>query len=507
LSCRIIDKKSGLSDKSKALGIHIRTMDVMEDCGFIDEVLREGLEVDNIIFKSKNKLLARASFTGVKANRHFLIDLPQDRTEAILNDGLNAKGLSVEWQTELTSLTQNKNDVSATLMNATGNVETVTAYWLIACDGAHSMVRHLTQEEFKGAEYKQNWWLADLIIKWDLPLNQMNIYLHEEGPLACFPMKNKRYRLVMTAPLHHDGDPTMDDIISTFERRSSDSAVLSNPLWITKFNLHHRQIQHYRRERIFFAGDAAHIHSPMGGQGLNTGIQDAYNLIWKLALVEKKKAAETILDSYHAERYPVGLKVLKKTDMMTKMILLQNPFLIALRNAVMSKMLSFSFIRNKLATDMAGLTISYANSPIVANQGSSKGFKAGYFLTDFNLQHADDQEMQPLHTIVQGTAHHLLLFAGLASGDITNLIEIAAFIKEKYAEMIRVHLILCHVPDDKEIPATVWLDPQQQVHRHHAIERSTVVLLRPDKYIGLTQSPVELSGIRDYLSGIFLSNT
>lgn len=503
LNCRIVDKKSALSDKSKALGLHIRTLDVMSDCGFIDQILAEGLQVEGALFKSKGKELANLTFKNVEANRHFIVDLPQDKTERILYEGLHVKGLDVEWQTELSGITQHPEGVCAALTGPAGN-ETITAPWLIACDGAHSTVRHLLEMEFVGSEYKHSWWLVDVVIEWALPNNRMVVYLHEEGPLACFPMQNKRYRLVMTAPEHREVEPNMEDIIAAFNRRSSDVAQLSAPVWITKFNLHHRQIQHYRKDNIFFAGDAAHIHSPMGGQGLNTGIQDAYNLVWKLALVQKKLAHENILDSYHMERYPVGLDVVKKTDVMTKMILITNPLLIALRNKLMSFMMSFNVLKNKLATDIAGLAISYADSPIVADQGSAKGFKAGYFLSDFNLNEASNNTVQPLHKIIQGTTHHLLLFAGLATNDVGSLIEIAALIRDKYPSMVIPHLILSQkFIKELDYPCTVWIDDHTNIHREYAIEQPGAVLLRPDKYIGLTQFPVDKDALMQYLNNIF----
>lgn len=504
LSCRIVDKKVGLSDKSKALAFHIRTLDVLDDCGLIDEVLAQGQQINGILMKANGKQLAHVTFANVVANRHFVIDLPQDKTERILDNSLHTKKINVEWQTKLTSLEQTQEGVSVTLTDADEKVETVTVPWLIACDGAHSTVRELLKVNFLGSEYKQRWWLADLIIDWDVPEDQMVICPSESGPLACFPMGNKRYRLVMTAPENNNTDPSMDDIVAVFNERSSDKAALSNPIWITKFFLHHRQIQQYRKERVFFAGDAAHIHSPMGGQGLNTGIQDAYNLVWKLALVHKNLAKESLLHSYHAERYPVGRDVLKKTDMMTKMFVIKNPVLIGVRNFLMSSLMSIHFIKNKFAINMAELDISYADSPIVASFGSVKHFKKGHFLVDFNLREIKSKDVTPLHDIIRGTAHHLLLFAGLNSSDIANLLEIITFINKDYTNLIIPHLILCHEPTNFVGSATVWLDEQDHVHHQYEIHQPTVLLIRPDKYIGLSQFPADIAELRAYLTRLFI---
>jgi 2-polyprenyl-6-methoxyphenol hydroxylase-like FAD-dependent oxidoreductase len=498
LRCRIIEKKTNLSEHSKALGIHIRTMDVMADCDFLDEMFAQGLKINQVCFKSKGKELVRASFEGVKAKWRFILDLPQNETEAILYKGLAEKGIPVEWQTELIDLRQDKESVHATL-KAGERVEEIKASWLIACDGAHSTVRHLSQLDFVGAPYKQQWWLADLTIDWHLPPDSMYAYLHADGPLACFPITASRYRLVMTTPLNQDKTPTIEDITAVFNQRSSDKAQLSNPIWLTKFNLHHRQIQQYRRNRIFLAGDAAHIHSPIGGQGLNTGLQDIYNLVWKLALVEKGLAKETILDSYHAERYAVGASVLKKTDVMTRMILLKNPFLIFLRNMFMSFIMSFAAIRKKLATNIAGLDISYAGSPIVVQSGSN--FKAGYFLTDFHLRDVHHQKRM-LSQITKGTAHHLFLFEGLESSNIQPLIVIAQYIQKHYKKVIIPHLVL-RSEIKVESTLSMWFDENNIIHQQYHIKKATLLFIRPDKYIGFVQSPADLEKLKGYLQNIY----
>ncbi len=503
LNCRIIDKKASLSDKSKALGLHIRTLDLFKDCGFWDEIIKQGLKTFGIIIKSNCKELAHLNFAEAEANIPFVIDLPQDKTEHILAEGLQQKKLAVEWQTELTGITQTNEEVTAHLTRADGKTETVSSSWVIACDGGHSTVRRLLKMDFVGSEYKENWWLADIHIDWALPQDHMIMYPSAYGPLACFPIGKNRYRLVMTAPLHKEGNPTLEDIIEGFNRRSGEKGILSDPIWLSQFYLHHRQIQHYRKERVFFAGDAAHVHSPIGGQGLNTGIQDGYNLIWKLALVHKNLARKELLDTYHIERYPVGQGVIKKTDMMTKMLLLKNPCLIALRNFLLSKVMSISAIRKKVTTEMAELDISYAGSPIVTSLGSTPHLKAGRFLFDFNLHNISKKRDVALHEIVQGTEHHLLLFAGLTSSNATNLVEIAKIISDKYPKMIVPHLILCQEKNNLDCQTQIWLDEKQMVHEKYNIEQPTALLLRPDKYIGLTQSPVNKEELINYLETIF----
>ncbi|KTD06692.1 FAD dependent oxidoreductase [Legionella gratiana] len=501
LSCRIIDKKAQLSDKSKALAIHIRTLDLLNDCGFLNEIIDKGLKVDGVLFKSKGKELIHATFANLEADHHFLIDLPQDKTERVFYKGLIDRGLNVEWQTELTAIEETPNHIVSTLKLANGQSETIETSWVIACDGSHSTLRKLVNAEFIGSSIKQTWWLADLLIDWELPENKLILYVSDKGPLACFPMGEKRYRIVMTAPkrIMHE-EPSMEDINQAFKLRCSDNATLSDPLWISSFGIDHKQIQKYRYGRIFFAGDAAHVHSPMGGQGLNTGLQDIYNLSWKLALVHKGFAKDYLLDSYHSERHPIAASVLKKTGLMTYMIMMKNPVLIYLRNFMMQVAVSFDFIKDSILYDIAELSVSYSKSPIVKILGRKTNFKIGEFLNDFFLIDAKTEEKKGLHQITQGTMHHLFLFTGTTGNQLSLLAEIATDIEQRFGGLLKAHIVLLQsetIPSSGTI--SVFLDENQKMHQHFSINQTIAVLIRPDKYVGLTQEPVDKDELLNYM--------
>ncbi|KTC78184.1 FAD-dependent monooxygenase [Legionella brunensis] len=504
LHCRIIDKKNALSDKSKALAIHIRSLDVMEDCGFINEIVTQGHQIDGAICQSADQQLFDIDFVQLEANRHFFIDLPQNQTEHILYGGLVNKDLHVEWETELTGIEQTPEGVIAVLKRQDGSSATLQSSWIIACDGSHSTMRELVKAQFIGDAYKQTWWLADIFIDWNLPNNKMAMFISREGPLACFPIGEKRYRIVMTAEekISHV-DPTMADIERVFKRRCHVPAVLSNPLWLSQFGIAHRQIDHYRHGRIFFAGDAAHVHSPMGGQGLNTGIQDIYNLVWKLALVQKGLAREDLLESYHLERHPIGEAVLKKTGFMTQMIMLRNPFLVFMRNHFLKFVTSFNFVKKYVATDLAELAISYAQSPIVKKFGEKTAFKIGEFPTDFHLIDQQTKEIKSLYEIIRGTMHHLFLFAGKDGLHLSTLLKTASLMNQHFTPILKTHLVLTH---ENEIPSanSVFFDQGQTVHQRFSIHETTALLIRPDKYIGLTQCPVNQDELIHYMDNISL---
>jgi len=504
LTYKIIDKKEGISEHSKALGLHIRTLDVLEDCGFIEKFLERGLKVESALLKSNGKELAEIDFKDLDTKRKYLIDLPQSETERILYDALEEKHNSVHWQVELLTVNQQIDRVMASVKNPDGSMARIEARWIIACDGSHSTLRHLMNADFHGSKYQQHWWLADLHIDWPIPENKMIINISHHGPLACFPMGNKRYRVVLTAPTNDAKDPSFEDIVKEFNLRTSDHGVLSDPIWLSAFAIHHRQLQHYRFDRIFFAGDAAHIHSPLGGQGLNTGIQDIYNLVWKIALVQKGQSHVDLLNSYNDERHPVGKDVISKTNMMTKMILIKNDILINMRNFSFKFLANISSIKNAIAYELAELKISYAKSFIVHHFGEKIKFNAGEFIPDFNLRPVHGDRECSMLEITEGTKHHLFFFIGKENVSPTKVQELAHTLGKQYEKVMVVHLIMTDNVMDSGGIVHRWIDVSHNVHNKYSINKTSVLLIRPDKYIGLTQTPLNNDELLDYFSGIFI---
>lgn len=500
LRCQIIDKKTGLSTHSKALGIHIRSLEMFADSGFIDKILQRGHAVKGMIFKHQQQDIAAITFEHTDAPYHHVIDLPQDETEAVLAEGLNQKDTAVLWQTELLRFEEHIDHIVATVQQPDQTEATLTASWLVACDGAHSTVRHLLNLDFLGSPYQEHWWLADLHIDWDLANDHMMVYLDHDGPMALFPMAQQRYRLVMIAPADGPETPTLSDVQQLFAKKCPQPARLRDPLWINGFNLQHRQIQQYRHSRVFLAGDAAHIHSPLGGQGMNTGLQDAYNLAWKLALTQRGLATERLLDSYHAERYPVGHRVLHETDRMTKAFTLKNPVAIQLRNQLMKFLTSFEVVKDKLANNMAELLVQYPHSPIVEQHGHLT-VKTGQLLPYVHLQQPQGQT-QHLFEVCQGTVHHLLLFSRTSNAEVhTAASHLYQEIQQRYPNLITVHWIGADQP--QAWPGLHWLDPDHNAWHKIGAQGPCLLLTRPDQYLAYVQDSLDAKPLLDYLAKIF----
>ncbi len=502
LSVKIIDQKAQLSTHSKALGIHVRSMQMLRDAGFYDQILQQAHKATGMQLKANGKLITQINFEKMNSPLKFVTMLPQSLTEKILYQGLEQKKIAVEWQTQLLKL-QAKDDHVEVVLQKQSQTVTEKASWLIACDGAHSTVRHQLNFEFKGAAYPQQWWLADLQIDWSLSQDDLIIFLHRAGLQACFPMGNKRYRIVLEAPKNGPKDPTLDDIVRVFKERTQEQFEFADPHWLTGFTLHHRQVQQYRAGRIFLCGDAAHIHSPMGGQGLNTGMQDAYNLAWKLSLVEKGYATENLLDSYHQERFPVGQKVLRETDHMTKLFTLTNPLVIKLRNWLIGFMTSFQFVKAKMFANLAELTINYRDSAIVKQDSTEKAIAAGDNLPNVMLQDLKTNQVVSMYQLTGQTKHHLFYLVGRNEKFDQTFYDYLQQQLKAYAPLIDFSVIFY---EQQQLPEQAvvnhyFLDQHKQAHHDFCAKYRTLVFVRPDQYIGYYAMPADAELFLEFLKG------
>jgi 2-polyprenyl-6-methoxyphenol hydroxylase-like FAD-dependent oxidoreductase len=303
--------------------------------------------------------------------------IPQRDTERLLIAHLRSLGVEVERQVELVSFSAGDGGVDAVLGHADGRRENVSTPWLLGCDGAHSAVRHGLKVEFPGSTQDDDWMIADVRLGGEHapPPDELSIYFHHDGPFVIFPLPGGRARIIATRgktdPAHPRADPDLADVQAMIDQRAGGGFVASDPVWLTNFRINERKVAQYRYGRIFLAGDAAHIHSPAGGQGMNTGMQDAFNLAWKLAMVIHGDASDSLLDSYSPERSAIGDMVLRNATLLTDVATLMNPAAQAARNLVARFLLGFHAFRNEMTTTMSEVNIAYPRSPL------SSGHHAG----------------------------------------------------------------------------------------------------------------------------------
>ena len=253
------------------------------------------------------------------------------------------------------------------------------ASWVIGCDGAHSAVRHTLGLEFTGHAEPNDWMLADVYIDGKLAKDEVSVFWHDEGVVVFFPIDQSRFRMIaeIGSASNHTlpSEPTLADAQAKVDERGPGGLTLHDPVWLAYFRINERKVSDYRKGRAFLAGDAAHIHSPAGGQGMNTGMQDTFNLAWKLAFVQGGQGhAESLLQSYSHERTrTVGDMVLKNAERFTTMATLRSPIAKWLRNHFLPILGSLDLVQDKIRGDWFELSINYRHSPL-----SARGLAAAY---------------------------------------------------------------------------------------------------------------------------------
>jgi 2-polyprenyl-6-methoxyphenol hydroxylase-like FAD-dependent oxidoreductase len=366
---RIIDKAPQRTDKSKALAVWSRTLEMLDRAGCAHDFIAAGNKVDAANIVAANKLIARVSLAEAKSPYPYALMLPQSDTERLLEEHLNRLNVHIERQVELTQFSDGENGVETTLRSASGGEERLTVDWLIGCDGAHSTVRHGLAMSFSGSTLDTDWMLADLHLKaFPFPASELATYWHENGVLVALPISPGRYRVIAdlgastgTLP----ASPTLAEVQAVLDQRGPGGLVAHDPVWLSAFRINERKVADYRSGRVFLAGDAAHVHSPAGGQGMNTGMQDAFNLAWKLALVCRGIGAEgLLLDSYSVERSAVGDMVLSDSGRLTALATLRNHAAQVVRNLVGHVLLGLAPVREAMVNNMSEIAISYKHSAL-----------------------------------------------------------------------------------------------------------------------------------------------
>ena len=316
----IIDRHSGPAVQTRALGVQARTIEIYQSLGIADRALELGRRATGANVWAQDRWMARIplSETGRGLTPYpFILILGQDDNEKLMGERLAHWGGSVQWNTELVALEQAADRVTTTLKLPGGATRSVDASWVAGCDGAHSAVRELNRIAFAGAPYEHVFFVADTDVTGDMVAGEVNIYLWREGFHLFFPMRGQdHWRIVGILPAELAGrdDVGFDAVVPSLQHEAGAGLAIKACSWFSTYRIHHRRAVRFRDGRCFLLGDAAHVHSPVGAQGMNTGLQDAYNLGWKLALVASGHADATLLDSYEAERIPVAERLLATTD-------------------------------------------------------------------------------------------------------------------------------------------------------------------------------------------------
>ena len=368
LRWRIIETHPSQSAHSKALAIFPRTLEIFDMAGVAQPFLQAANRVTSVAVITHGHKLAQMPFQPEETPYSFVAMVPQDVTEKILAEELQRKGGHVEYETTFVSARQENDYVEATLDHR-GERTTVRAAFLVGCDGAHSAVRKTINVPLEGGEYADTFMLADIETNDALPADQLQLCPSELGPVAIFPMSASRRRVVATVKEKEGDAPSLELVRKVLAERAPAGIEAHNLHWSSYFHIHHRHAAKLRAGRIFIAGDAAHIHSPFGGQGMNTGLHDVWNLAWKLDLFLRHHGTEQLLESYSAERVPVIANVIATTDRLTKVMGTPNRFAQTLRNAVIPMVSRLAPFQHAFVQRLSELGIAYADSPVIEGPG------------------------------------------------------------------------------------------------------------------------------------------
>ena len=368
LRYRIIETRASQSEHSKALAIFPRTLEIFDMAGLASPFLEAANRVTSVAVVSHGRTLANMRFAPQQSPYPFVAMVPQNVTERLLVEQLQRAGGAVEYETRFVSADEQDDHVNVT-MERNGEALKLRTSFVVGCDGAHSAVRHLLKLPFEGAEYSDTFILADLETDQSLPADQLQLCPSELGPVAIFPMSATRRRIVASVKITEGDAPSLDLVRRILAERAPSGLEARALHWSSYFRIHHRQVGHLRVGRFFIAGDAAHIHSPFGGQGMNTGLHDVWNLVWKLDLALHGHGSQELLESYSAERRPVIKNVIETTHFLTKALGTPSKLAQSLRDAVIPMVSRLAPFQHAFVQRLSELGIHYHGSPIVEGAG------------------------------------------------------------------------------------------------------------------------------------------
>jgi 2-polyprenyl-6-methoxyphenol hydroxylase-like FAD-dependent oxidoreductase len=368
LKARIIEASASQSRHSKALAIFPRTLEILDMAGLVGPFLEKANRVTSVAVVADGKRLGCMPFTPEGTPYPFVAMVPQDVTEQLLLEHLKGAGGAVEYETQFVSAHEADDFVKVRITHR-GVPSEVTASFVVGCDGAHSAVRHALDLPFEGGQYAATFMLADVDTNQTLPVDELQLCPNEFGPIAIFPMSAQRRRVVAILDKTDGEAPSLALVQKLLDERAPAGIQATALHWSSYFRIHHRQVKQMRVGRTFIAGDAAHIHSPFGGQGMNTGLHDIWNLAWKLDFAVRGHATESLLDSYAAERRPIIKEVIDTTDLLTKVMGTPSKLAQTLRNTLIPAVSHLPLFQHAFVNRLSGLGIDYHRSPIIEGTG------------------------------------------------------------------------------------------------------------------------------------------
>ena len=487
----IVDQKAGPTVESRAITVTARSLEIYQQMGIAAKAVEQGQPIKEFSLFMDGK--ERASFSIGEMGKGltdfpYLLGFEQSKNETLLYETLQKYNRQVEWNTAFLDLEQNNEDVIVRLKNPQGCMHAVKAKYLIACDGASSPVRHALNCNFRGGTYENKFYVADTQLNWDFSYNRLLLSPEKKSFCAFFPMPgDNAYRVIGTLPkeFYTKEHITFSDVQDVIKDNVKFPLEFRKVNWFSIYKLHHRCVDNFRAGRCFLAGDAAHIHSPAGGQGMNTGLQDAYNLTWKLAMVLKGFANDKLLETYHTERYPFAKWLLNFTDRAFGFMTSDHFLIDFFRKYFASQLIKLALGNKKLRTGifrtLSQIWYSYIESPLSLNLSrQALKFKAGERLPYIKIN--INNKEQSIYCLLTAAKFHLLVIGK------NNLPPELMGAMTQFEKIINIIFL-----------------PSEKRWKKLGAEKELYILVRPDNYIGLLSDKISEEILKTYfnkMSGI-----
>lgn len=474
VSVRIVDKSTGPGETSRAMAVQARTLELYRQLDMADAVVAAGYKTPamNMWVRGQRKAQIQLTDAGEDISPYpFVLVFPQDKHERLLVERLRALGVEVERQTEFVSFEEKDDQIVAKLKKVDGQIETCTVSYLAGCDGAKSPIRHQIGAGFDGGTYKQVFYVADVEASGVEPAGEAHVALDKSDfALVMAYGPANQYRLIGTV----QGERAVHPENLTFEDVAQDAInglriKIDKVNWFSSYRVHHRVTDHFRRGRIFLLGDAAHVHSPAGGQGMNTGIADAINLAWKLTAVIKERAPISLLDSYEQERKAFAHKLVETTDRLFTFATAEGGFASFVRTRIApifaSVAYGFDNVREYMFRVVSQTMLNYPDSPLsVGKAGKVSGGDRLPFVR------FDGRDNYSSFAAIAWQVH----VYGAASDSL-----------QRWCEK-------------HDIALNIF--PWQDVFGNAGLARDAVYLMRPDGYVGIAASSGSTEPLETYLA-------
>ena len=483
----IIDRHAGPARETRALGVQARTLEIYAQLGIAERAIELGKIGTGANIWSRGRRTGRIVLgtAGAAVTPYpFILILGQDDNERIMGERLRDFGVGVRWNTELVGLQQHAEHVEVVCKDEHGAIRNASARWIAGCDGAHSAVRDLCGIPFLGAAYEHVFYVADVEAIGTMVPDEVNVYLWPDGFHLFFPMRGPdHWRVVGILPgdLRAKSEVTFDSVVPSIRHEAGASLDFKSCSWFSTYRIHHRRAAQFRDRRCFLLGDAAHVHSPVGAQGMNTGLQDAYNLAWKLALVTTGQAATVLLDSYEAERMPVAKRLLSTTDRAFRVVVSDRWVAGLFRTRILARVAGLA-MRQESIQRLAFRTVSQTGIHYRGSELSqalavppADAPQSGDRFPWLKLRMAPGAPVEDLYRKMSDLRFHLLIF-GQEPAEAAEL-----------GDLVERHVI----PEDA--------DNEAELHRA-GIPPVSFYLVRPDGHVGLCGERLDTTGVRHYLT-------